>query len=838
MTRVLLQDCHFRLHKYRGVLSQSSSRCSEFVGENETALLGQVIGQRARELRSKRDRELMAKFHKLSSATQDDNDVLVHNLSSKEFKPEQIQVLRHAAGFNISDADPVNLVATIESVLKHSQEPAETQHLIRQQVTSLVMTHKPRLVIPRAQQDALRTLKADKSIVILPADKGRSTVILDKTEYLQKANTLLEDRQAYVKCDGDPMKKLMTQINTTLTMLQNNGAMSRAERLATKPTDAAMARFYGLPKIHKAGAPLRPIVSLRGTPTFNLAKWMFRRLNCLTSGSDTTVRSSVHFLERLKGLQIDTDEVMVSFDVTSLFTSIPKELAIETVSDLLDGQYTEANNTPKRGHLVQLLKYCLQTFFTFEGTVRDVGDRNIQTKVLGAVCGRHFRRSQTGNGTEFSRATELTMETENNNQIAFLDVLVHRKVNGSLKTTVYRKATNTRQVLSYHSNHPLCHKRSCVRSLYKRVDTHCSEPADKIAEFHNLRRIFTSNGYPRSFIERSRLSRATVKSTANQPKVWRALPYIANVSEAVARILQPLGIGIAQKPEATIRRMVMRPKTPLPRGETANVVYGIPCTSCEANYVGETGKRLQTRMDEHARAVRRMDQLSLVAEHCAAFDHAFAFQDAEVLGQGSDQTIRETLEAWHTTTTSINRCVILPAAYQVLRAKFNKQGYRRGVRPETAAVEPKPSGNTDGHRQESGTDETSGQPATNTNLGDRLLGPNTDRRQPLGRAPHSDRTPQPDVNTGMTTTINTVTDRCERGSEAGTHDSYRHPQPDVNTSMVTTVHTGTGVCEQGRKARCAEGRQRTMQTRAMAAAALMPLPFSHPTKNEVEPLPP
>nr|VZH94598.1 unnamed protein product [Spirometra erinaceieuropaei] len=430
------------------------------------------------------------------------------------------------------------------------------------------------------------------------------------------------------------------------------------------------------------------------------------------------------------------------------------------------------------------------------------------------------------------------METENNNQIAFLDVLVHHKVNGSLKTTVYRKATNTRQVLSYHSNHPLCHKRSCVRSLYKRVDTHCSEPADKIAEFHYLRRMFTSNGYPRSFIERSRLSRTTMKSTANQPKVWRALPYIANVSEAVARILQPLGIGIAHKPEATIRRLVMRPKTPLPRGETANVVYRIPCTSCEANYVGETGKRLQTRMDEHARAVRRMDQLSLVAEHCAAFDHAFAFQDAEVLGQGSDQTVRETLEAWHTTTTSINRCVTLPAAYQALRAKFNKQGHRRGVRPETAAVEPKPSGNTDGHRQESGTDETRGQPATNTNLGNRLLGPSTDRRQPLGRAPDSDRTPQPDVNTSMTTTINTVTDRYERGSEAGTHDSDRHPQPDVDTSMVTTVHTGTDVCEQGRKARCAEGRQRTMQTRAMAAVALMPLPFSHPTKDEEEPLPP
>ncbi|BHF84466.1 hypothetical protein SprV_0902769200 [Sparganum proliferum] len=324
----------------------------------------------------------------------------------------------------------------------------------------------------------------------------------------------------------------------------------------------------------------------------------------------------------------------------------------------------------------------------------------------------------------------------------------------------------------------------------------------------------------------------------NQLKVWRALPYIVNVSEAVARILQPLGIGIVHKLETTIKRLVMRPKTPLPRGETTNVVYRIPCSSCEANYVGETGKRMQTRMDEHARAIRRMDQLSLVAEHCAAFGHASAFQDAEVLGQGSDQTVRETLEAWHTTTTSINRCVTLPAAYQALRLKFNRQGYRRVVRSETAVVKPGPSGNTDGHRQASGTDETRGQSAANANPGDRLLGPNADRRQHSMRTPDSDRTPQPDVNTGMTTTVNTVTGRCERDSETRPHDSDRNPQPDVNSGVTTTVHAVTGRCERGRKARCVEGGQRTMETRAMAAVTPTPPPSLHPTKDEEQPVPP
>nr|VZI35821.1 unnamed protein product [Spirometra erinaceieuropaei] len=172
-----------------------------------------------------------------------------------------------------------------------------------------------------------------------------------------------------------------------------------------------------------------------------------------------------------------------------------------------------------------------------------------------------------------------------------------------------------------------------------------------------------ANGYPRNFIERGRQAGPSRRLVTERPTIWRALPYIDGVSEAVSRLLRPLGIGIAHRPESTIRHLVMRPKAPLPLGETTNVIYRIRCNSCEVNYIGETSKRLQTRVGEHMRAVRRMDPLSLVAEHCADAGHTFAFQDAEILGRGNDRIARETIEAWHTGTTSINRCVTLPVAY-------------------------------------------------------------------------------------------------------------------------------------------------------------------------------
>nr|VZI44606.1 unnamed protein product [Spirometra erinaceieuropaei] len=58
---------------------------------------------------------------------------------------------------------------------------------------------------------------------------------------------------------------------------------------------------------------------------------------------------------------------MVSFDVVSLFTSIPQALAVETLSDLLRQNYDEGDGQPTAQDLIELMGHCLKTFFTFEG---------------------------------------------------------------------------------------------------------------------------------------------------------------------------------------------------------------------------------------------------------------------------------------------------------------------------------------------------------------------------------------------------------------------------------------------------------------------------------------
>ncbi|BHF84759.1 hypothetical protein SprV_0902791100 [Sparganum proliferum] len=133
--------------------------------------------------------------------------------------------------------------------------------------------------------------------------------------------------------------------------------------------ETALARSYGLPKVHKEGAPLRPILSLMDTPTYGLARWLFRRLKFLTSDSNTTVSSSKQFLGKLKGVSLLPSDGMVSFDITSLFTSIAQDLAVETIELLLREKYDKSENRLGHAQILQLLKFCLKTYFTFDGTI-------------------------------------------------------------------------------------------------------------------------------------------------------------------------------------------------------------------------------------------------------------------------------------------------------------------------------------------------------------------------------------------------------------------------------------------------------------------------------------
>ena len=63
----------------------------------------------------------------------------------------------------------------------------------------------------------------------------------------------------------------------------------------------------------------------------------------------------------------------------------------------------------------------------------------------------------------------FTVEHEQNNSLAFLDVKVLRSPDGSLKTSVYRKPTWSGLYLHFLSHAPMRYKRNLVRCLFQRA---------------------------------------------------------------------------------------------------------------------------------------------------------------------------------------------------------------------------------------------------------------------------------------------------------------------------------------------------------------------------------
>ncbi len=111
----------------------------------------------------------------------------------------------------------------------------------------------------------MKELKKYKSIIILPSDKGRAPVILNRSDYKLETVDLLNERHSYRIVTEGEVESHTRSANKALERLKVQGHLSQATFLHLKAKDRAVARFYGLPKIHNPNCPLRPIVALRDT---------------------------------------------------------------------------------------------------------------------------------------------------------------------------------------------------------------------------------------------------------------------------------------------------------------------------------------------------------------------------------------------------------------------------------------------------------------------------------------------------------------------------------------------------------------------------------------------
>ena len=126
--------------------------------------------------------------------------------------------------------------------------------------------------------------------------------------------------------------------------------------------------FYGSPKIHKEGVPLRPIIATCGSPQSKLAKWLADNLSKLLGKiSNSHLLHSMDFIERLRRLG-PIHGKLISLDVTSLFTNVPIEFVLNNLKEAAESNIFSPPIPIDA--FCDLIKICVDaTVFTYDNQV-------------------------------------------------------------------------------------------------------------------------------------------------------------------------------------------------------------------------------------------------------------------------------------------------------------------------------------------------------------------------------------------------------------------------------------------------------------------------------------
>ena len=307
-------------------------------------------------------------------------------------------------------------------------------------------------------------------------------------------------------------------------------------------TGAGSLKFYGLPKIHKEGTPLRSIVSSVGAVAYSTSKELSRILKPLVGKFPHHICNNQDFMEQLKGITLGPVEAMVSYDVRALFTSVPIKPALEGIEKLLkEDPDLQKRTTMSAKHIMDLLEFCLRsTYVTYRGKFYEQVEGTAMGFPISPIVANLFMENFEMRALQSSPKPPLLWKrfvddtlvilkkahkeeflthinsVDNNIQftseepgpegsLPFLGILITPDEEGRLETSVYRKPAHIDQHLQWDSHHPISSKYSVVGTLYHRAKTICTNNQKPQQEEEHLTKALGNCNYPRWALNRVKI---------------------------------------------------------------------------------------------------------------------------------------------------------------------------------------------------------------------------------------------------------------------------------------------------------------------------------------------
>ena len=402
--------------------------------------------------------------------------------------------------------------------------------------------------LTKEERESLLSLQSNSNLIIKKADKGSAVVLMDKDDYIKEAERQLSDTNFYVSSPIDLTRINITKIEGILKKMLDDSEIN-FETYAHLTPDISKnrtAEFYFLPKIHKKEVKGRPIISGNGCPTEKISAFVDDHIKEYVKKLPSYVKDTTDFIRKLesfskmKRVRHDNELILVTMDVTSLYTNIPNHEGIVSVIKTLEPTYNRRVSLNSIKKLLTAVLH-LNNFKFNENNYLQIGGTAMGTRLAPSYANlfmgkleQKFLKLLQIQGLEpalylryiddifiiWDQGEEKLKEFINKineihptikftseysrEVIVFLDTKVKvDKTNKTVFTDLHTKDTDTQNYLHYSSSHPSHCKKGGPFGEFLRIRRNCHQLVD--FEKHASRRLsyYLRWGYPIKDLERA-----------------------------------------------------------------------------------------------------------------------------------------------------------------------------------------------------------------------------------------------------------------------------------------------------------------------------------------------
>ncbi|VDL72529.1 unnamed protein product [Nippostrongylus brasiliensis] len=386
----------------------------------------------------------------------------------------------------------------------------------------------------------LRDLTSSGGIRVSVSDKGGEFVVISQSLDREITHCHLRDESVYRPSTAAEFSLQHKRLNDIWMAIGKSAGLDRRLVQRLRVDNPICPVFYSLVKTHKLplgdlttmpadAFKIRPIISCIGGPTDRISWFLSTIVSQLLPVIPSHLSNTKMFLELLHNTRFETSCVIESFDVTSLYTNVQNEQALQALAEMME---LHENNIVTFGlskaQVVTLVKECLKcNIFRWSGNyysqIRGLAMGQRLAPVL-AICFMSrieepvlarrpllycryvddcFVVTSTQSEmdecfrimNEQSQHIKLTREVPKNGWLPFLNTQV-KASKGVFDVKWYRKESCKNILIHATSAHPMTTKRAIIRSMFRTAVSVCTSDVARQESIRTASVIAKQNGYP------------------------------------------------------------------------------------------------------------------------------------------------------------------------------------------------------------------------------------------------------------------------------------------------------------------------------------------------------